>query len=689
MGKLKFTLLNIWFWVALAGVSILSENLVFLSPNMKNGHTSTTLLVLAVPVVISLFMFFFINHRRNKMKIDFVLLPIIIILGLAYTASLWMEPNAVYQFLDGSGQTASVTFTAIEKLKTTIILWLFLAFTYAMLFMFSRTQPHSKLSLVAAYVAMAFTAVCITYSLIAEWKEYAKIFDDNYKGMIHIVSFFGNKNYYGGIIFVGILTCMIVNYHRPRFIWYVLVLTFMLFLISTAAILPTLIAIVAVPIYLLIDIIRFSVRRKWFKSAYVTIVFLGFLTLLGFFYYGSLHEWKGFGGSDEYFTHLLYSKDFDTLTGRFKIWAVILPHCFDSPIHALFGHGFMITQKSTMALVATLFGHGVRTTHNGIIQVLFEFGVVGLLIHLILVCYFVFSCIKLMTENKFYCAYIYLFVALCVGVYNFAESSPIFGYGIKELYMTLVFFMPMIARGKSLFRKKVLDEAKELPVKEHNMDPVALGKGLTGMIVAAITVLIPMFLTQFTYEWTWLSNILVMILLSLLIGLLFIPYLATLYYKKCEKSHFVANCVLNAIGIFLPLFMLSFFLIRFGYIKMAAYAIPPMLMALLLVNTVIYCLFKDGSIKQWSQVVIGGLWNKLFPMLITMIVGIATYLIIQGMGRMDWFTYLFSMLITVCTYYALAYFVPFKDAKHVLEEYNNVSLLHNKDCVLKDETYNG
>ena len=51
---------------------------------------------------------------------------------------------------------------------------------------------------------------------------------------------------------------------------------------------------------------------------------------------------------------------------------------FDNPIHMIFGHGFMVSQNQTVAITASLFnGHnGVRTAHNGYLQVLYEFGIV-------------------------------------------------------------------------------------------------------------------------------------------------------------------------------------------------------------------------------------------------------------------------------------------------------------------------
>ena len=99
------------------------------------------------------------------------------------------------------------------------------------------------------------------------------------------------------------------------------------------------------------------------------------------FYFGTVLGWKGFNGLDRYITETIAQKDFKTLTGRTKIWAAMFKACIDNPIHIIFGHGFMVSQKQTLAITASIFPgtNGVRTAHNGYIQVLFEFGAIGAL----------------------------------------------------------------------------------------------------------------------------------------------------------------------------------------------------------------------------------------------------------------------------------------------------------------------
>ena len=690
MGKLKFTLSNIWFWTALIGVTFLSQNLVVLTADMNSGHDWSSMMVLVASAAISLFMFFFINHRKNHMKVDWVLLPIIALLGICFLINIWTENGMTYE-MPGSGGGVTVSFSSTEKIQASITLILYLSFIYGMLFMFSRTQTHSKFGNVALYIGIIFTYVAVIFSLITERASYLKIFDDTITSPVSIVSFFGNKNYYGGIIFVGILSCMIINYHRPRLIWYLTAVFFLLILCSTAAVLPTLIALVAVPLYLIIDIGRYIAKRRFVKLSYVTLTLLGVFALGIVFYLGAKLEWKGFKGVDIYITELMNSKDFNSLTGRTKIWEAVIPHCFDTLSHALFGHGYLITQKHTLGLTATVFGgFNVKTTHNGYIQVLFEFGVVGFAIHAILICYFLYGLIRLLLEKRVYFALIYGFVGLCIAAYNVAESSPIFYSGIKELYMTLVFILPVMSRAKLAGRKELIEETKNLPVVSNNMNHIALGGGIAGILMVTIATIIPLLTIQFTYSKPVLLELLVFVFVLLFVSLFIFPYLISLYYKNSQKAHFVLHCVFNGVFIFLPIFLLAVFLIHFHLLDTALWLCPSAAAFLIIGDMLVYTVIKNGSFREYAKVTfVYGMFEHIFAFIIAIIVGIFNYLMIQSFGTMNWFTYLFSLLIPITTFYMVLFLTPLKGARTIIDEYNNISLLHNKCATLKDDSYHG
>lgn len=689
MGKLKFTLSNIWLWSALAGVSILTENLQYLSSNMKGGLDLSSFFILTFIGIVSLFMFFFINHKENKMTFDYVLIPAFALAFAFVVAGIWAQSD---NSTIGSGAEAvQVVLTTAEKVKATIGAFMFLLFTYALLFMFQRTQPHSKYTVFPLYCAIIFVYVTVIFSLITERTEYLSIFSDGQiKYDINIASFFGNKNYYGGILFVGILCCMLVNYHRPRFIWYMTSLFFLLILLSTAAVLPALIAVVALPIYYIEEIVRYSVKRKWLTSLSVTLTLLTLFSLIIVFYIGKVKEWKGFNGIDIYITEIIYNKNFSTLTGRTDIWKMVIPTCFDNLIHTLFGHGFMISEKFILNLTAARFGTGVRSVHNGYLEILFEFGVLGLLANLILMMYFVYSLVRLLIEKRFHFVFVYGFVALCCAAYNMGESSPFFGYGIKEMFLTMVVVAPVMARNKFLFRDKPIKEVMAMPHKSGQLDPIKLGKGLSVIIVSLLISIVPLLLVQFTYDHKGIIEVLGWVAFYLGIALLFIPYIVSLYYRNTEKSHFVLHCVLNGVGLALLLFIVCFPLIYSKNFEAAKIVAAAITVIYLMTNALAYSFIKRGSPIEWLKITfVGGFVNSLTGLLSTFIIGSGIFLVLQNLNCISWFTYLFGAYVNAIIFYASIYLIPFLGGRDLIYEYNKISLYHNICCAVKDETTYG
>ena len=692
MGKLKFTLSNIWLWLSLAGVTILTENLQFLTTGMKTGLNIAPMFIMCFVGIGSLFMFFFLNHKENKMKFDYFLLVAFILFGAMFLVAIWVQDSGSVAYLNGGGSN-EYTITTFDKVKATLGLVMFLAFLYGMFFMFQRTQPHTKTALIPLYVGLAFVYTAVIFSLIKENKIYKAIFtDDPTVELKYVVSFFGNKNYYGGIIFVGLLISMLINYHRPRFIWYLSMVFLLVMLTATAAALPILIALVAVPLYFIEEIARYSFKRKWYIAISVTIALITLIALIVIFYLGTVFGWKGFQGIDRFITEAIADKDFKTLTGRTKIWAGIFKACFDNPMHMIFGRGFMVSQNQTVAITSSLFNtdHGVRTAHNGYLQVLYEFGIVGFLIHAFLICYFVYSLIRLMLEKRFHFVFVYGFAALCYGLYNVAESSPLFGYGIKELFMTCVLAIPVMARCKLLGRHQIVEEAMNLPQERGQLDFIKLGKAVSGIIMSIMVSIVPLFVVQFTYDNRYLLLILGLTEIVLFIALLIVPYLIAIWYKGSEPLHFLLHVVFNTALIAIVAFVCTVPFIIMKQTQLALYLAPLFLFIVMFADALVYSIIKGGTIFDWFKIFgVGAFVTPIAGSLSTIILGIVMYMVFQNMGAINWFVYLFGILVNFVIFYAFLYIIPVFKSREIIYEVNKVSLYHDKRCTIKDETTYG
>ena len=690
MGKLKFTLTNIFFWVAMLLISFLMENLLFFSSEMKGGLNLPTLAILTGACLLSLFMFYFIEHKENKIKIDFVLLPAILIFGAFLIIGIWVVKDET--FVSETGANFVVSLTKFERIRATIICALFIIFSYTYLFFVHVNKPRSRRLSIICYVGIAAALVSLIYSLCTEMKEYLSIFSDEPIPGLSIDSFYGNKNYYGGVLLIGFLSCIVANYYKPRLYKYLLMIILFLATLASAAMLPTLISAAVLAIYLVEEVIRFACKRKWLYSSFAMISILVVLSLIALFYFAVTKPVKGFIGLNVYLTEMLKSKNFATFTGRTKLWFGIIPHCFDNIMHSIFGHGFLVSEKYMIGLTASINDgdlSGVRTAHNGLVEIMFNYGMVGTVVLVGMVAYFFYSCFRLMLEKRFHFVFVYSLVVFAMLAHNFLESSPFFDVGVKEMYITFTFMMPVIVENKFINRNKKIEELKNIDVDKKTLSPVKFGQTVSLILVALIVCVLPAFVSSMTYSNALLRNWMINIVIFLSILLIFLPYLLSLFYRKGDLPMFALHTAANLLFITL-ITVLSYIFLKNSGSSMMKYVVPIILFASLLIHTLIYSLIKGGSIKDYYLIFIKGAFiqprNAIFA---SLIIGAIISLGYQVFNNMTMYIYLLNMVVGLITFMSIMYFFPTRGGKELINELNEIGLYKTKELVIKDESYYG
>ena len=693
MGKFKFTLSTIWFWLSFVLMTFLTENLAHLTSNPKAGFDFATLLAITIPCLLCLFFFYFVSHKENKTTVDYVLLPSIIIVGGLIIASIWLNQGETIVFADGS-TTIDISFSLYERIRATVILVCLLAFLYAAMFTLNVNSPSSRKVHLLALVGVAAGVVSLVFSLCTEMNEYIAIFKGEADYTISIDSFYGNKNYYGGVLLIAFLSCVVANYYKPRFYNYFLIVVFSVAVLATASVLPLLITVCALPIYLFEEVVRFAVKKRWLYAFFATFSILLVLALFALFFVGVTNKWDGFIGLDTYLTDMIKRKDFSTLSGRKQIWKALIPRCFDSPLHSLLGHGFMLSEKSIIGVTAAInndMAAGVRTTHNGYLQIFYEYGLVGFAVHVALICYFIYACIRLLIEKRFHFVFIYAFVCTCCAIYNMCESSAFFDAGVKELYMTVCFMLPVMTEFKFVNRKNKINEIANIETKANPLAATVLGRFMAVVIMSIIVTAGVSLLSTFTITNDYLPGIMLNIIVGGLITLIFVPYLVYLYRKNTEKPWFIVHCVFN--GLSIPSLLIIIHLLfnqRMDTRGLSVVLIPLMLFAILLLESIFYSLFKKGSFREWLSIFVKG--SFLAPSIAifgAILIGGIFTVTFALIGEMNWFIYIMTLLMTMIGFYATWYFFPTKNGKDIISSFNQYGLNRIKTITIKDQTYYG
>ena len=687
MGKVKFTLANLWLWVSFAMCSLLSENISIFTTNKTGSLNITTLVIVSVASILTMFMYFFLEHKKNGMKVDWVLLPTLAIIYAFMVVGIWLAKDESFLFQDSSN-SIDVHISNMEKWHATIILTVVMIFTYASTFCVFHNRPNSRTFNWLAYIGILVGYVSIIYSLIKEWKAYEAIFKaDSLNDYIPIMSFYFNKNFYGCCLLVSLLCCVFANYHKKRFFNYFSMVIFTVFCILSICVLSALICAAALVIYLLIDTIHNIVIKKWKYTIYSTIYIFIVLGLILVFYLGVQLGWNIFKGMNAFVTKVYFSKDFSTFTGRKKIWEALLTCSFDSTIHTIFGHGYMISEKYILAITAcssNALDGGVRSAHNGFFQLMFQGGLVSLIGYLCLMGYFLYCSIRLVLQKKTYFVFTQVFCVLCLTAHNCCEVTLFFDMGIKETFLTLLFFMPTIAAHKHRIHGNKLEEIQNLPKVPRLPSNEVLGRTILIFISSLIASVLTMFICSYTYSNQTLKYIMLNTLIGLVIFALFVPYLITLWRKKGSRLDIILRMAINTIVFIFLVYLICLFSFKQS-LHVAIYLVPILITCLLLVQTLLYSLIMKGSLKEYGRLLFSGLINTpKFSFMITCIVGVSIICTLQALDAMNLLTYFIVIIMNMIVFYIANTFIRNKKNEECIEGMNNFGLYNLRRFALED-----
>ena len=81
MGRLRFTLTNIMFWIVLLLSCFLAENYALFTDAPRSGFDSFPLYFLTFAIIGLLVFYYITEHKKNGLTFDKILLPSFIMMG--------------------------------------------------------------------------------------------------------------------------------------------------------------------------------------------------------------------------------------------------------------------------------------------------------------------------------------------------------------------------------------------------------------------------------------------------------------------------------------------------------------------------------------------------------------------------------------------------------------------------------
>lgn len=681
MGKLKFTLSNIIFWLAIAASCLLLEDVGFLTSNPKGPLGETQFFMLFTLALGGFLSYFLIEHIKNKVTLDYVLVSVLLTCLVGGMLAIWQ-----FNGMDITGvQHFEYSVSNWDKVHHSLSFVIFLLAAYSVLFYFNKNHPSIRKIRVVYAIIMIVGFLGSLYSWVFEFDKivYNLSATGHPKG---IDSFFWNGNMFSLMLLLSLFSCFGLNYFKKNVFSYIGIAYFFLMICIVASLTSTFVCFVSILAYFLIEII-FTIRKHTKRGIALLAVYTSLITALVVMFAVSLNFnlgvfsdfWKSIYAE---YTHAHYSD----LTSRTYIWDTAIAYTGENPFNLIFGFGF---KNSYHVVGGLLYAYrGAATTslsvHNGYLQVLLNFGIVGVIAIALFLLYYLYCLCRVVKRNGRFAA-IFGLMGLCLMGYAVMESIIVLNPNTLGLLICAFFYLPIINYWKHHKHKELGTDL--LSVKKPKVvRPQLATKATAKFIVSLLVTLAALFAFPYFREHTRVMYLILNIMVILLLCLLFVPFIVSCISINHRKKVSIFLTVLNFVVVGGPIiYLITRHYVTPTYMAPNAEWIFPVLILLILVGeSVIFGVVKHQKFKDYAATFVGMSKNSFMGVLGALAVALTTFFIAGYMDLVSPLTYIIYPILVLLAFYLASYLVPFKDQKEYIQNYN-LSLLHMmKKDVLRD-----
>ena len=681
MGKLKFTLSNIIFWLSIMATCLLLEDVGFLTSNPKGALGDSFFFMLFALAMGGYLCYFLIEHIKNKVKVDLVLMPVLLACFVCGSMAIWMFHDT--SFSGVHDYTYSIT--PWDQARQMLQLMVYITATYALLFHFTKNHPSIR-KIQAIYFVIALIAIASTiFSWINELDNI--IYNlSGHQSPKNIYSFFWNPNPFSLMLLFGMFSCFGLNYFRKRIIWYVLIIYFAFMICVVASLTAIIVCFCSLFIYFLVEII-FTIRRHRKRGIFALAVFSTIIVSFVVLFACALNYNMG---SFSLFWESIYKyfslANYTNLSNRTFIWDSTISFLKNDTMYMVFGVGF----KNSYPLVGSMLyaykgiTYAPLSTHNGFIQVFLNFGIIGIAAYALFFVYYIYCLFRLLKKDPRF--------ALIFGLIGFAllghavmESTMFLNPNSFGLLITAFFYLPMMNKWKHYRHPRlgddVIEVSKPLPITSSS-----ISKSLAKLFMALIAVTCSFFIFPMFREDPSGMYLLINIIVVLTMCALSVPFIISSIAKNHSRKVATILCVVNFVIVIAPFVYLGlrYFYHPEYYGVGAEWVIPALIVMVLVGEALIFGVAKGQKAKDYLATLVGISKNSIMGLLGVGVIILVSYCILPYLDVEAPLTYIIYPFIVLLAYYLASYILPFKDQKEFVSSYNESLLYSMKMDVLKD-----
>lgn len=677
MGKFKYTLSSIWFWFVIVINCFFIENVPLLStPASTGGFNNWIFSLLSGIIVLMLFIYYFFEHRNNKMKIDFILLPIfIIVLGCGLFA-IWNNPTN--QVFTHSETLTSYTFniSLLEKIRYSFSFSISIIVLYSVFFPLGRRILRTRLLHWIYYIFLLVIITSITFSFIKEWNVYQSFFDGSFTDT-SVCSFYLNPNTYGFALFLGILCCMVLNFYKHRWWLYLLMISFFVIMLFTLCNATLIVSSIALTIYFIGTFIYQFYLKHYFRGVFVcSLLLLLPVVFVLLFMFGIKYELPYVVSLNNVLKEHIFINNFDTFSNRTDIWKGVISLLKTSPLKILFGYGYGVSSKLITFYSSFALPHVLHSCHSAYYEVLLFGGIIGILIYLIGILYYIYCLIRLLINKQVRYSLLYLMFLLLMLAHNFVESTRFFDVSTSGMLIMVMVYLPPIFSFKHRLHSPSVNEITKVQDTSRVVTPYSALKAIS-LVLVCLLVIVPINLI-FDFSLTSkFTNIILITEVFVLSSLLFYPYLFYLVYKNGQGMKNIIHIIIITSLVLLfavvpyPLLLNVLHLSN----RLLMIICPSIYIGFGILLTVIYMFIKKSGPIKWIRLTCHSIFITpgLAP-IFTIIIFATLVVLSKVLLPVDYLLMIVLSILSIIIYFIIFMLFPFNDVKRLGEQFNQLGL---------------
>ena len=529
MGRLRFALTNIIFWVVILLSCLLSENYALFSEKPMSGFEVFPLYLLSFGVIALLIFYYVLEHKRNGLTLDKILLPCLGVFGLIMIITIFRQGDRSFINWDGS-DTFSISFTFSERLLASLQVIIWMMVLYAIVFTYNRFRLNNNSYRWIPKIYLLITIGFVIIDFFYEFDIIAGIFNGTYLGA-GVQFILGNQNVWGLVIFCAILSALILSYKRFNWYYFASMICLFCYLIMTTSATAIYISLVVVLAYPLFEVcVPFKTDKKKFLKR--LLIYIGVvLTVFAVFAICISANVPLFANFWKFVDADVLHKDFLTITGRTNIWSHIIDLLKQNPLDFIFGLGHQTGSQIFQTYNAPYMP--VKSAHNAVMEVFLRYGLLGVILYVAMLGLIIFALVLHIKKKRYRLAFIYGLAFFAILAHSIAESTNIFTPNIGGTYLGLYFALPILNTLQNKKFKELKDDLSSVSVKKEKV-PAMFYVFVVAYVCASILI------TKVIYNFTNIDlfSCLVICVLLLMTGLFILSIINSKSLNKVNENIF-------------------------------------------------------------------------------------------------------------------------------------------------------